>query len=292
MNNNNTILVSVCIQTFNQKNYIKQCLDGVLMQQTNFSIEIILGEDDSSDGTREICIDYAEKHSEQIRLFLRDRKDVIFIGGNATGRFNFIENLKESKGKYIALCEGDDYWTDPLKLQKQVDFLESNSEFSGCFHYTQTIYENGKKGRVFGFHPDKFDFDAESTFSKCSLFHTSSFVFLKSALELPNWLSKVVSGDMAIFSIIAAKGKLKCIPEEMSVYRKHEGGITNTSNIINNYHSQRIDLINYLNGFHDFKYKIVAEKIINFHKSELKVSYKLEKWHDKFIRKIKRLIHG
>ena len=127
-------LVSVCIQTYQQNNYIKECLDAVISQKTNFRFEIILGEDESNDGTREICIEYGNKHPDKIRLFLRSRKDVIFIDGKPTGRYNFIENLKASKGKYIALCEGDDYWTDPYKLQKQVDFLENNSDHVACCH--------------------------------------------------------------------------------------------------------------------------------------------------------------
>src|SRR5690606_24131225 len=107
--------------------------------QTTFPFEIILGEDESNDGTREICKQYAAQYPDKIKLFLRSRKDVIYINGNPTGRFNFIENLKACSGKYIALCEGDDYWTDPLKLQKQVDFLENNSDFALCFHMVEVL---------------------------------------------------------------------------------------------------------------------------------------------------------
>lgn len=222
--NNNTILVSVCIQTFNQKNYIKQCLDGVLMQQTNFSIEIILGEDDSSDGTREICIDYAEQHPEQIRLFLRDRKDVIFIGGNATGRFNFIENLKESKGKYIALCEGDDYWTDPLKLQKQVDFLEENSEYSMCFHDAWVIKDE-KKINLY-VNQEKSIFTTEDLFKR-HFIPTASIVF-RNMIQQPQWFYKIASGDRLLLFLLSLQGKIKCLTEVMSVYRLHSGGVSNT----------------------------------------------------------------
>ena len=117
-------LVSICVVTYNHQNYIKQCLDGVLMQECNFEYEVLLGEDNSTDTTRKLCIEYAERFPDKIRLFLHDRSNVIYINGKPTGRFNFIYNLKQAKGKYIALCEGDDYWTDPTKLQKQVDFLE------------------------------------------------------------------------------------------------------------------------------------------------------------------------
>ena len=118
-------LVSICVQTYQHAPYIAECLEGLLKQKTTFPYEIILGEDESNDGTRDICKAYAKKYPEIIRLFLRRREDVIYINGNATGRYNFIQNLRTARGKYIALCEGDDYWTDPLKLQKQVIFLEN-----------------------------------------------------------------------------------------------------------------------------------------------------------------------
>ena len=125
-------LVSVCCVTYNHVGFIRDAIDSFLMQKTDFNYEICLGEDASNDGTRGICVEYAKKYPDKIRLFLRSRDDVIKINGTATGRYNFIETLKECKGKYIALCEGDDYWTDPYKLQKQVDFLEANSEYSFC----------------------------------------------------------------------------------------------------------------------------------------------------------------
>lgn len=126
-------LVSVCVQTYQHINYIKKCLDGILMQKTNFPFEILLGEDASIDGTREICIDYAKNNSNKIRLFLHHRENVIFINGNPTGRYNLFHNLINARGKYIALCEGDDYWIDPFKLQRQYDFLDKNPGY-GLVH--------------------------------------------------------------------------------------------------------------------------------------------------------------
>jgi len=123
-------LVSICCITYNHRDYIKRALDGFIMQKTDFNYEICLGEDESDDGTREQCQDYAEQYPDKIRLFLRSREDVIKLDGRATGRYNFIATLNECRGKYIAICEGDDYWTDPNKLQKQVDFLEANPDYS------------------------------------------------------------------------------------------------------------------------------------------------------------------
>jgi glycosyltransferase involved in cell wall biosynthesis len=119
-------LVSVAVQTYQQNAYIKDCLQGILMQKTNFPFEILLGEDQSTDGTREICIEYAQKYPDKIRLFLHHRENSIKINGRQTGLFNFLYNFFSSRGKYIAICEGDDYWTDPFKLQKQVDEMETN----------------------------------------------------------------------------------------------------------------------------------------------------------------------
>ena len=96
-------LVSVVVVTYQHEKYIRECLDGILQQKTNFPFEIIIGEDQSSDGTREICKEYADKYPEKIRLFLHSRENVIYINGNATGRYNFLECLKSSTGN-ILLC--------------------------------------------------------------------------------------------------------------------------------------------------------------------------------------------
>lgn len=264
----NNFLVSISCITYNHAPFIRACLDGFLMQKTSFPFEIIIHDDASTDGTKEIIEEYVTKYPDIIFPMFQEENQYSKGVRGMMAKFNF----PRSKGKYIALCEGDDYWTDPLKLQKQVDFLDANEGYSGCFHYTQTIQENGELGKMYGDHKNKLDFDAESTFSKLSLFHTSSFVFLKSALELPIWLSKVVSGDMAIFSIIAAKGNLKCLPEVMSIYRKHSGGVTNSPDVINNFHSQRIELMMYLNDFHNYKYQNAAIDVIYHHKMAIETT--------------------
>src|SRR5690554_1685950 len=136
-------LVSVCVQTYQHAPYIRECLDSILMQKTDFPFEILLGEDASTDGTREICIEYAEKFPDKIRLFLHQRENNIQILDCPTGRFNTLHNFYKSRGKYIAICEGDDYWIDPLKLQKQIDILEKNVEY-GLVH-TNCHYLHDKK---------------------------------------------------------------------------------------------------------------------------------------------------
>jgi glycosyltransferase involved in cell wall biosynthesis len=125
-------LVSVSIITYNQENYIRQTIDSVLEQKTNFDFEICIGNDGSTDRTSLICDEYAEKYNQKVRIFHRDRNNFPkpYIH---SGRRNFIETMAACKGKYIALLDGDDYWTDPSKLQKQVEYLEKNEESSSYF---------------------------------------------------------------------------------------------------------------------------------------------------------------
>ena len=119
-------ILSVITIAYNHEHYIRRCIESVLMQQVNFPIEFIIADDCSTDGTRAICEEYAAKYPGIIRLISSDHN----VGAVENEQRAFLA----AKGKYIATCEGDDYWTDPLKLQKQVDFLESHPDYSVCFH--------------------------------------------------------------------------------------------------------------------------------------------------------------
>ena len=118
-------MVSICMITYNHANYIRQAIEGVMMQRTSFDIELIIGDDCSTDSTRDICLRFQKTYPGKIRL----NEKINNIGPIK----NFIKTLGACTGKYVAICEGDDYWVDPLKLQKQVDFLESNNDYSSLF---------------------------------------------------------------------------------------------------------------------------------------------------------------
>lgn len=214
-------MVSVCVPTYNHGKYIRQCLDGILVQKTTFPFEIILGEDDSPDDTRDICKEYADKYPDKIRLFLRRREDVIHVNGKPTGRFNLLAGVKATKGKYIAFCEGDDYWTDELKLQKQVDFLEANEDYSICGHF---IFINND-GKV---KPRKLNYVKET--GEHLLIHNFvpllSAVYRKSAMpgEFPDFFFKCVMGDLPMHYMVSRKGKIKMLEDYMGARRLHVGG--------------------------------------------------------------------
>lgn len=261
-------LVSICCITYNHANFIKDALQGFLMQKTNFSIEILIHDDASADGTEQIIRDYERKYPGIIKP-LYETENQYVKGRKGSRTFNF----PRAKGKYIAMCEGDDYWIDSLKLQKQVDFLEANPTFSGTFHETRVTIENNDQesgpDQVYGANaPDICT--VEDTFSTHSLFHTSSFLFRRSHYILPDWHNKVISADMALFSIVAGFGPIKKIPGIMSIYRKHGGGVTSSPDVINNFHQGRIDMIKLLNAYHNHEYSRKAEEIINYHLAALR----------------------
>ena len=124
-------LVSICCLTYNHAPFIKACMDGFLSQQTTFPVEILVHDDASTDGTDSILREYERKYSDKV--FPIYEKVNRFSSG-CQGQMDIIFNYSRARGKYIASCEGDDYWTDPFKLQKQVDFMESHPEYSVCFH--------------------------------------------------------------------------------------------------------------------------------------------------------------
>ncbi|MEQ6122351.1 glycosyltransferase [Reichenbachiella sp. MALMAid0571] len=225
--NDSLPLVSVCVQTYQHVNYIRECLEGILMQKTSFQFEIVIGEDESNDGTREICVEYAEKNPDKIRLFLRSRKDVIYINDNPSGRFNFIENLKATRAKYIALCEGDDYWTDPLKLQKQVDVLEANPEYGICAHVVKEVNEFKNTSRLFPIINEDSAFGIVDYIAN-NLTGTCSLVFCRDKFSpIEDWFFTAPFGDIIVVLKVMknTNHKIYILKDSMSVYRVHHGGV-------------------------------------------------------------------
>lgn len=222
-NNSDLPLVSVSLTTYNHAPYIAATLESMLSQKTTFPFEICIGEDDSSDETREICKQYAEQHPDIIRLFLRDRKDMIPYNGRPSGRYNYKETLQACRGKYIATCDGDDYWCSPHKLQTQADFLEGHPDFSICFIGSKKL-KRGRFRRANRHVPGKVTGLADIV--KRVYMPTASVMFRNGCFDdLNEWFEKVPYMDHLLFCMAARYGKIRFIKQVMSVYRMHDTGV-------------------------------------------------------------------
>lgn len=215
-------LVSVCIPTFQHKLFISECLDSVLNQVTDFPFEILIGEDASTDGTREICLKYAAKFPDRIQLFLRNDHDKLKILGRTSGRKNYLQNFKAAKGKYIATLDGDDLWTDPNKLQLQVNQLESHPNAFLCCTDFKPGYSLKESFNSTEFHDPKTEFYPIQNLKKISyLGHISNWIFRNDLGEFYN--SKAAERgpilDLLLFSYFKQKGGIIHIGIPTSFYR-------------------------------------------------------------------------
>lgn len=202
--------------TYNQKEFIGQAIEAVLEQRGNFSYELVIGDDGSTDGTLEICKYYKERYKNKIKLLSSNRNLGLIQ--------NFIRTYKECKGKYVAICDGDDYWIDPYKLQKQVSFLEENPDFSIVFTGFNFLFPNNEMTvkdysgikEVSNFE----DLIKENYISSV----TALFRNKKTAKDFPNWLGELPYGDWPLYLWTTKNGsKIKFISHETSVYRREIG---------------------------------------------------------------------
>lgn len=207
-------VVSVRTSTYQHAAYIRDCIEGVLAQKTDFPIEFIIGEDFSTDGTREIVFEYAGKYPELIRVLTADYN----VGSKANGR----RCQRVLRGKYVAICEGDDYWIDPLKLQKQVNLLEAHPECSMCFHNFYSL-EHGKLTLGKSYPVSRIDAE---TFARAEI-NIQSLTVLHKNLKpiIPESLMNQSTGTHFKFLVWADQGDILYVNEAMAVYRRHPGGV-------------------------------------------------------------------
>lgn len=207
--------VSVIMITYGHEKYIKEAIEGVFLQKTDFLVELIIANDQSPDSSDEIIREVIKTCPSNISVkYILNENN---LGVNA----NYLNAYENTEGKYIASCEGDDYWIDPLKLQKQVDFLENNEEYSITFH----------KIKEFTDRKEKFTYpnpDEEKTYTiqdlcKENFIITVSVVFRKNMETLPEWLPYSPIGDYPLHLLNASFGLIKYFPEEMAVYRVGSG---------------------------------------------------------------------
>ena len=224
MNMTNYTVAVWCI-TYNQKDYIKDALNGFVMQKTNFPFVVIVHDDKSTDGTSDIILEYAKKYPNIIIPVIESENQW------SKGGLKHIVNIMNSHyriGKYIAFCEGDDYWTSPDKLQTQIDFLESHPEYSMCFHSAKKKYECNSIAWINCENIGDKDYDATDLFVNWTV-PTASVVCRKEAMEFYaniKGAERIQNYDIFIILSCAMTGKIRGISKQMSVYRIQGEGLT------------------------------------------------------------------
>jgi glycosyltransferase involved in cell wall biosynthesis len=213
--------VSVFCITYNHENFIRDALDGFLMQETNFPVEIIIHDDASTDSTAKIVTEYSERYPNLFRPVLQTENQ--WSKGN---RIFLIDYLIKQRGEFIALCEGDDYWTNPHKLQKQVEILESETSASLCFH--NSLVDKGGDETPQPMHRalEARFFGLDDILSKNWFIPTASIVLRAKQVNVPEMVAFCQSGDMCLLVSAALSGKLIYWREIAGVYRKHAGGLS------------------------------------------------------------------
>ncbi len=257
---NDRLKVSVSLVTFNHEKFIAQAIESVLMQEVDFSYEIIIGEDFSSDRTRSIVIDYQKQYPDKIRLILPEEN----LG--CYGQKIFVQTLQASLGKYIAILDGDDYWTTPNKLQQQVDYLDNHPECAICFHDVTTIFEDnaGLPRRYNDYQPSQFS-ELENIL-KSNFIPTCSTLYRRGLFsEFPDWYYDTVCGDWVLHVLNARHGKIGYINKSMGVYRVHQNGLFSSMKKIQQL-KEAIKFYELLNEYLEFEYNhiIKSEEIYRY----------------------------
>lgn len=263
--------VAIRCLVYNHEKYLSNCLDGIVMQKTNFPYFAVVHDDHSNDRSVEIIKEYQRKYPDKIvAIFeeqncystdwrIADRK-IVNAYGNA---------------KYIATCEGDDYWTDSYKLQKQVDFMESHQDYAVCAHETVIMDEQYNNEDVLYstvvvknssiIPTTRTNYSFEDTL-RGNIFHLSSILYRhKDLIEFPQWRYRISAGDMVLFRYLGSCGKTHWMPDVMSVYRGHAGSITNTEIVYNSavrFNLLNIKVMRLLNRFWCRKYQMYIYPII------------------------------
>jgi glycosyltransferase involved in cell wall biosynthesis len=239
--------VSVCMITYNQEKYIEQAIESVMMQETDFDYELVIGEDCSTDRTREIGIAYQNKYPDKIHLLLHDK--------NLGMMQNFVQTYRACSGQYIALLDGDDYWTLATKLQLQASFLDVNLHHAMCFTRASVFSEI--EGHVLYYLPtpqyqgpilsieDLLRFNSIAT---CS-------VMLRGGLlpEFPEGFLSLKMGDWPLYIMLAQYGKIGYIDQVAATYRIHQGGEWSVLDHARNLEGQ-LELYTCINANLNFKY--------------------------------------
>lgn len=248
------IKVSVRLMTYNHEKFIAECLDSIYSQELNFNIEIVVGDDFSTDETLQVVKQYGDTEKISLKILDRTRGDDYDLKRKKYGRlYNFSNIVENCMGEYVALIDGDDFWTDSKKLKKQVGFLEDNLKFSACFSNAIVVDEQSNYLEDYKLYKKKV-FDLEHTIKGSgSLYPTAGLLFRNFINPFPKFFNEGRAGDRALAMLLAMQGPIGLIDEKMCAYRKHEGGVF--TSILQDYEKRKeIDLSNIklLNDFDQY----------------------------------------
>lgn len=268
-------ILSVCVRSYNQRDFLKIAIDSILSQKTSFDFDIIISDDCSQDGTIEMLHKYKEQYPTKIHLVLGEH--------NIGGPLNFKRVIEAAQSKYVAFMDGDDYWVDEYKLQKQYDIMQSHPEYVGCFHNAYTISE--KSNDKISLFNNKF-LDQTISYAPIVTEHwfmpTSSEFVIREKIIFPDWYNEVPNDDYVINLGIALRGNFYYMPDVMSVYRKHE---KNLSAMYVDYHMTYRVLSKILTGYKDIypiEKRSAFEEMISYYQTCIveveRSTHPIKKW--------------
>jgi len=273
MFSSNIPLVSIVMVTYNHEKYIEKAIESVLLQKTNFHFRLIIGEDCSTDDTLKICQRYQKNHSERIELITYE-KNV----GSSTNAINVFSKAVGCGSKYLAILDGDDYWIDEYKLQKQVDALEKNIDCSMCFTNLIRFVEKTEEytPNVISRVPDSKIFIDE--YIDKGVYMPSLTVMLKVScypFNIPDWVLKIIKLDWFIFLCLLRRGPAYFLNENTGVYRVNSGGIMHTKKV--KLLSNSLFMVENTREYLYPEYQDVFANIISWHAADLAFAYLQEK---------------
>lgn len=282
--------LTVIVMTYNQADYIRQCLDSILCQKVNIDFNVLVHDDCSNDGTYEILLDYQNKFNN-IHIIHENERQFIKLGFNKM-IFKYVVPLIDSK--YVAYCDGDDYWCDEYKLQKQYDFMETHKDYSMCFHCAYQLRKNNDLS-------SKWFIDSEGDIDMSDLVNdkpgikvATSSIFLKSEVfkEFPDWRLNFPVEDVPMYMVASLNGKIHRLKDIMCVYRQFSIGSWSSQNTFDSqkrvtHLKKMIESTNEFNEATNYKYDdLVKKQILG---CEFRINYLNKDFPSLFEKKYKHL---
>lgn len=253
--------VSVCLVTYNQEALVSQAVESVLAQRTSFAIELVIGEDHSTDGTRDVVRAFARQHPDRVRVLLQRVNRGLLA--------NFSDTFAACRGEYVALLDGDDYWTSPDKLEKQARFLDGHPACTICFHDTAVLLQDGRFCPENYTSPDQRPLSTITDLFETNFIATCSAMVRRSAVPaLPSWYYDCCWEDWPLYILLATRGSIGYLPEVMAVYRSHGQGLWSGLGVAEQL-ERTIDFLTRIDGHLDRRHSAAIHASILKHRTRL-----------------------